>query len=97
MIRIIETNTSLTKDGVLTDAQSRNIIVPSWEEYIDLYKNYNRNSCGEYKSDLIGYVLPKDAHIESIYEKDGKLEVNLLLWNDVKSRKFAWNMGEYNG
>ena len=97
MIRVIETNTLLTKDEKLTDAQSRNIIVPSWEEYVDLYRNYNRMACGEFKSDLQGYSLPKDAHIESLYENNGQLEVNLLFWDNANIRKFAWNMGEYNG
>lgn len=73
-MKILETNVGVNtkfKDNYRFTHQTRVIEVPSWEEYCDLFKNYDGTPFGdEYKvcsSDLYGEVhgncVPKDAKI----------------------------------
>jgi hypothetical protein len=88
-LKVIETNIFYNND-IVADHQSRLIEVDSWDEYISLYNNYNGEPTGEYKGNLMGYTLPKNAHIDSLTYDKFHLRCNLILWNNQLALKTAY-------
>lgn len=62
--KIIETNISM-KDGQVYDHQSRIIEADSWDEYIEMYEEYDGLPTDRFKaiSEMIGNSIPKDVEI----------------------------------
>ena len=62
--KIIETNISM-KDGQVYDHQSRVVEADSWDEYIEMYEEYDGSPIDRFKaiSEMIGNSIPKDVEI----------------------------------
>ena len=62
--KIIETNISM-KDGQVYDHQSRVVEADSWDEYIEMYEEYDGSPVDRFKaiSEMIGNSIPKDVEI----------------------------------
>ena len=62
--KIIETNLSM-KDGQIYDHQSRVVEADSWDEYIEMYEEYDGSPIDRFKaiSEMIGNSIPKDVEI----------------------------------
>ena len=62
--KIIETNISM-KDGQVYDHQSRVVEADSWDEYIEMYEEYDGSPIDRFKaiSEMIGDSIPKDVEI----------------------------------
>ena len=62
--KIIETNISM-KDGQVYDHQSRVVEADSWDEYIEMYEEYDGLPIDRFKaiSEMIGNSIPKDVEI----------------------------------
>ena len=62
--KIIETNISM-KDGQVYDHQSRVVEADSWDEYIEMYEEYDGLPIDSFKaiSEMIGNSIPKDVEI----------------------------------
>ena len=69
--KIIETNISM-KDGQVYDHQSRVVEADSWDEYIEMYEEYDGSPIDRFKaiSEMIGNSIPKDVEILNLkYDK----------------------------
>ena len=88
--KIIETNISM-KDGQVYDHQSRVVEADSWDEYIEMYEEYDGLPIDRFKaiSEMIGNSIPKDIEILNLkYDekhltcdfkhKDGWIEKKLV-------------------
>ena len=62
--KIIETNISM-KDEQVYDHQSRVVEADSWDEYIEMYEEYDGSPIDRFKaiSEMIGNSIPKDVEI----------------------------------
>lgn len=92
-MKIVETN--IIYEGLtFHDHQTRVLEIPSWEEYCDLYRNYNGNHVGdEYKcvyNQLFGYVLPRNATIINLKVDDFHLTCDMTLWDGTPHYKLAY-------
>jgi len=88
-MQVIETNVMYHGDSI-TDHQSRIIKTDSWEDYISLYNRYSGDTAGNYNGTLLGYSLPKNAHINSLKYDDFHLRCNLTLFNNEDILKLAY-------
>lgn len=89
-MQIIETNITYGHSETIKDHQSRIIKVDSWEDYISLYNQYHGEPSGDYNGSLIGYTLPKNAHIYKLSYDDFHLQCELVLWNNDVETKLAY-------
>lgn len=99
-MKIVETN--IMYEGLtFHDHQSRVLEIPSWEEYCDLYKNYDGNTVYEADirtkrkyinvyNNLEGCILPKNATIIKLKIDDYHLTCDMNLWDGKPSLKFAY-------
>lgn len=84
------------------DHQSRVLEVPSWQEYVSLFTDYDGKANGrEYKTlhnDLLGCVMPHDTIINELKYDDFHLTCNFHLFNRMEETKLAFlihsNIGE---
>ena len=84
-MKIIETNYHNERDF-----QSRIIEVDSWYQYINHYINYKGEATGDYNNSIYrGYVLPKNAKIDSLKYDDNKLMCTITCWNNNKIIRLA--------
>ena len=62
--KIVETNISM-KDGQVYDHQSRVVEADSWDEYTEMYEEYDGSPIDRFKaiSEMIGNSIPKDVEI----------------------------------
>ena len=92
-MKIVETNISYSSKR-LEDHQSRVLEVPSWDEYCDLYRNYNGDYNGDkYKSvfnQMIGCVMPKNARITDLRIDEFHLTCHIYLFNGYPQYKLAY-------
>jgi len=92
-MKIVETNISYSEKGV-EDHQTRVLEISSWEEYCNLYKNYNGDPVGDkYKcvfNQMIGYTLPKNATIVDLKIDDFHLTCDMKLWNGYPEYKLVF-------
>ena len=94
MINIIETNIIVDDENNIIDHQSRMLIVPSWNEYITLYTEYDgkangRNYC-TYNNNLLGCVLPHGAVIQELKYNDFHLYCSFKLFDRTRQIKLAY-------
>jgi hypothetical protein len=92
-MKIVETN--IIYEGLtFHDHQTRILEVPSWEEYCDLYRNYNGTPVGDKYNcvfnGMSGFVLPKNAEIIELKIDDFHLTCDLNLWNGTPHYKLAY-------
>lgn len=82
------------KDGKLMDHQSRVLEVPSWQEYVSLFTEYNGKANGrDYKTlhnDLLGCVMPNDAIINELKYDHFHLTCNFNLYDGMEETKLAF-------
>lgn len=92
-MKIVETNICYG-ESTLQDHQARILEIPSWEEYCDLYRNYDGTSVGdEYKcvyNPLIGYILPRHATILDLKIDDTHLTCKLNMRDNTPHYKLAY-------
>ena len=96
-MKIVETNI-IYEAMTFYDHQSRVLEIPSWNEYCDLYRNYNgeavRDEDVKYKDVfgtlLRGCLLPKNAIIISLKIDDFHLTCNMNLWDGTPQYKLAY-------
>lgn len=92
-MKIVETNI-IYEGFAFRDHQTRVLEISSWEEYCDLYRNYNGTPVGDkYKcvyNQLSGYVLPKNAMIMNLKIDDFHLTCDLNLWDGTPHYKLAY-------
>lgn len=92
-MKIVETNI-IYEALIFHDHQTRVLEIPSWEEYCDLYRNYDGTPVGnKYRcvyNQLLGYVLPKNATIMDLKIDDFHLTCDLDLYNGNQHYKFAY-------
>lgn len=88
MVYIIETNLSM-KNDVIMDFQSRIVEVPSWEEYCEMYENYDGQACNIGKSitQLCGNNINSHRIIENLKYDDFHLSCDMVWDNDL----FYWD------
>lgn len=95
-MKIIETNI-LYNGLTFHDHQSRVLEIPSWEEYCDLYRNYDGNPVGgDYKcvyNQLIGDVLPKGRRIIDLKIDDCHLTCDMDSHDGGQQYKLAYIIG----
>jgi hypothetical protein len=93
MVNIIETNISM-KDNKLMDHQSRVLVVPSWQEYVSLFTDYDGKANGrDYKTlhnDLMGCVMPNTATINELKYDDFHLTCHFNLFNGMEETKLGF-------
>lgn len=92
-IKIIETNLFYEKDMVLKDHESRIIKMDSWEEYVNMYLNYNGEAIWyNGNSRLMGCILPHFANIYEIEHDEFHLTCRMGLCNDSYMIKLAYKI-----
>lgn len=67
MVKIIETNLSMSETGTIKDHQSRLIEANSWVDYIDAFENYDGEAV-EFKSltSMIGNTINRENYIYNL-------------------------------
>lgn len=96
-MKIAETNI-IYEGSTFHDHQSRVLEIPSWEEYCDLYKNYNGEAVRDedikykdvYGTLLRGCQLPKNATIVNLKVDDFHLTCDMDLWDGTPHYKLAY-------
>jgi hypothetical protein len=96
MAKVIETNLIIC-DGNVKDFQSRIIEVESWEEYVNLFKNYSGKAVGLYLAEqdyyLEGWVLLNDMIIKYLEIDKYHLICNVQK-GDISFTKISYLVGE---
>lgn len=84
MVYIIETNLSM-KNDVIMDFQSRVVEAPSWEEYCEMYKNYDGQACNIGKSitQLCGNNINSHRIIENLTYDNFHLSCDMVWDNEL--------------
>ena len=93
IVNIIETNLSCDNDWHIKDHQSRMIEVPTWEEYISLFKNYDGVASGrDYKciTNMDGCVLPHNAKLLDKEFDEFHLKCKMKLFTGFNQIKLAY-------
>lgn len=80
-MHIIETHCSLNSDGTIADHESRILKVPTWEEYVRLFHQYDGKQCGYYPTTKPGYVLGDDWSILMCESNESSLRAYIECWH----------------
>lgn len=92
-MKIVETNISYSFAG-LEDHQSRVLEIPSWEEYCDLFRNYDGEHNGDkYKcmfNQMMGCVMPNNATITDLRIDEFHLTCHIKLSTGFTECKLAY-------
>lgn len=90
-MRVIETNLSFDKEWIFKDHQSRITNIESWDKYVSLFTTYTGEASGmDYKSSMIGCVLPKMATIKNLKYDDFHLSCDVVLFDGMITKKLAY-------
>lgn len=89
--KIIETNISM-KDGQIYDHQSRIIEANSWNDYIQMYREYDGFAIDRFKtiSEMIGNSIPKDVEILNLKFDERHLSCDLKHKDGWSEKKLAY-------
>lgn len=96
-MKIVETN--IIYEGLtFHDHQTRVLEIPSWEEYCNLYRNYDGEAVRDenvkykdvYGTLLKGCLLPKNATIMGLKVDDFHLTCDMTLWDGTPHYKLAY-------
>lgn len=90
-LEVVETNL-LMKENNIVDHQTRIVSVGSWEEYIDIFKNYDGKSVDVFKpmTQLYGNSLPGESMIENLTYDDCHLSCDIVRKNGCIEKKLAY-------
>ena len=96
MIKVIETNLSLYKDGMDTikDFQSRIIEVNSWDEYVQEIKDSKVVVRSPILGSLRGTTIPHDTKVYDLTYDDFHLDCDVVNQFGIKSKKLAYRVGD---
>jgi hypothetical protein len=90
-MRVIETNLSCNDKWDIKDYQSRIVEIPNWDSYVALFDSYLGKANGrDFKSTMIGCVLPNDAVILNVEHDDFHLKCKFKLYNGFNIIKLAY-------
>ena len=91
LCKIIETNLSM-KDGQIYDHQSRVLEADNWNDYIEMFKEYNGSSVDKFKSitEMVGNSIPKDVEIMNLAYDDKHLSCDLKHKDGWIEKKLAY-------
>ena len=89
--KIIETNISM-KDGQVYDHQSRVVEADSWDEYIEMYEEYDGSPIDRFKtiSDMIGNSIPRDVEILNLKYDEKHLACDFKYKDGWIEKKLAY-------
>lgn len=90
MVKIIETNLSMSNIGQIKDHQNRVVESDSWESYCKAFEEYKGEPV-EFKSltNMIGNTIPKDVNIYNLQYDEYHLSCDI--WNGMfKTKKLAY-------
>ena len=89
--KIIETNISM-KDGQVYDHQSRVVEADSWDEYIEMYEEYDGSPIDRFKaiSEMIGNSIPKDVEILNLKYDEKHLTCDFKHKDGLIEKKLAY-------
>ena len=89
--KIIETNISM-KDGQVYDHQSRVVEADSWDEYIEMYEEYDGSPIDRFKaiSEMIGNSIPKDVEILNLKYDEKHLTCDFKYKDGWIEKKLAY-------
>lgn len=89
--KIIETNLSM-KDGRIYDHQSRILEADSWNDYIQMYEEYDGFATDRFKaiSDMIGNSIPKDVEILNLKYDEKHLSCDYKNKDGFITKKLAY-------
>lgn len=90
MVTIIETNILMKGDSVI-DFQSRTLNASSWDEYVNLFLNYNGEACGNFCGSMNGYTLHANEKVENVKYDEYHLKCNLI--GKMREIKLAYLVG----
>jgi hypothetical protein len=102
-MKIVETN-AIYEGLKFHDHQSRVLEISSWEEYCNLYRNYNGEVVRDedfkyedvYDTLLGGCLLPKGATIISLKIDEHHLTCDMILNNGMPHYKFAYVLDKHH-
>jgi hypothetical protein len=89
MIKVIETNLSISDTGEIKDHQSRVIEVESWDYYTNEIKEARVIIRSSIIGSLHGTSIPSQAKVENLTYDDFHLSINKF---GIKSKKFAYKV-----
>lgn len=86
MVKVIETNLSMSNSGVIKDHQNRIVEVNSWKDYCKAFDEYDGNAI-EFKSltGMIGNTIPKEVKLYCLKYDEFHLSCNI--WNGMFGTK----------
>ena len=89
--KIIETNISM-QDGQVYDHQSRVVEADSWDEYIEMYEEYDGSPIDRFKaiSEMIGNSIPKDVEILNLKYDEKHLTCDFKHKDGCIEKKLAY-------
>ena len=89
--KVIETNLSM-KDGQIYDHQSRVVEADSWNEYIEMYEEYDSSPIDRFKaiSGMIGNSIPEDVEILSLKYDEKHLTCDFRYKDGWIGKKLAY-------
>jgi len=94
MIKVIETNLSICKDGcdTIKDHQSRVIEVESWEEYIQEIKDSKVSTRNSIIGSLHGTTIPSESKVYVLNYDDKHLDYEIINRFGIMSKKLAFRV-----
>lgn len=86
VVKIIETNLSMSSSGIIKDHQSRVVEANSWDEYTEAFEHYNGMAV-EFRSltSMVGDTLPREEHLFNL-EYD-EFHLSCIVSNGLLSTK----------
>lgn len=90
-LEVVETNLMM-KENSITDHQIRIVSVGSWDEYVNIFKNYDGTSVDIFKpiTQMFGNSLPREATITNLVYDDFHLSCDLTTANGFTEKKLAY-------
>lgn len=89
--KIIETNLSM-KDGQVYDHQSRLLEADNWNDYVDMFKEYDGYSVDRFRAitEMVGCSIPKNVEIMNLTYDDKHLSCDLKHKDGWIEKKLAY-------
>ena len=92
MIKVIETNLSMSTDDYIFDHQSRVIEVESWEEIIEEVRNGITKIRKSYLGNLSGCSVPKQAVVKNFTFDNNHLMCDIINYAGQKTKKLIYKI-----
>lgn len=90
-LEVAETNL-LMKENNIVDHQTRIVSVDSWDEYVNIFKNYDGTSVDVFNpmTHLYGHSIPGEVAIENLTYDDHHLSCDIMRKNGCIEKKLAY-------